>query len=121
MKESIKKANKRFVEVAKNIGEVVSIISYGSVARDEGGEGSDVDLLVLLSRNSGNEWKLLEAAAEVGSETMELINPFIATMDEFIDNLKLHNPFALNIVKEGRVLYGRKSWERILAHAPSVS
>ncbi len=61
--------------------QIVQTILYGSKARGDSNEDSDIDLLVILE-NENNQifWDILTLASQVSLEYDLLINPIISTL-----------------------------------------
>jgi len=93
---------------------LVSVVLFGSVAREEAGEGSDIDLLV-VSKNFGTSGSRFEIFNEVENELIKtkeyrelrekefgtLISPIPLTPDE----IKTNPPILLDLVTDGKILY----------------
>ncbi|MBO3802840.1 MAG: nucleotidyltransferase domain-containing protein [Candidatus Brockarchaeota archaeon] len=79
------------------------IILYGSFARGDVNEGSDVDLIVIT------DWK--EDPLERIGKLLELnkfnipIEPLGYTEEEFERLIEERNPFILQVLDEGKVIY----------------
>jgi predicted nucleotidyltransferase len=78
------------------------IILYGSVARGEEKEDSDVDVLVLSSDKEKIRAKVIERAIDILLDTGTYISVKVITPGEF-ERLK-HTHFISQIVKEGVVI-----------------
>ncbi len=98
---------KIMVECYRNVygDNIVDIVLYGSYARGDYEEDSDIDIVALVQ---GNRLELQEKlkivwdkSAEVGMENNIMVSPTVIPYDEFIkyqDTL----PYYRNIVKEGQ-------------------
>jgi len=74
---------------------------YGSVARDEEGKQSDIDLLVVGSVDQGNLHKTISGfEEELGRE----INYTLMTKQEFDGRTQRNDPFLKRILKEKKIL-----------------
>ncbi len=79
------------------------IILFGSYARNEATEDSDVDLLIIMNF-SGSSFK---KSVEILNSIKPKIPIDLIAKDEtdFSDRLKSRDPFVLEIVNQGKVLY----------------
>jgi len=81
------------------------IILFGSFARGDISEGSDVDLIVI------SDWredflKRIKILLDLNKFKIPL-EPIGYTKDEFENLVKEENPFILRALKEGKILYKR--------------
>ena len=96
---------------------IYKIILFGSIARGDFHNKSDIDLLIILDRIESSDYRtLVEIGSEVFTKFNESIEPILYTFDEYV--LKLANKsniFIQNIEKEGKILYSNNSFvtERI--------
>lgn len=102
-----KRAFEAFARAALNArGEYIhDIILYGSVAREEATEHSDVDVLVVLDRNPPAELTkrpniLTDLAFDVGLAHNVKISLYIPTMELF--ESRQDWPFLQNVIRDGR-------------------
>ena len=87
-------------ELIKNLGEPLEVILFGSRARGEATEGSDIDVLVLVPKLEKDTLdSILEAAWEVGFEAGEVISVIPATFEE-MERLSA-SPFFQAVQREG--------------------
>ena len=90
--------------VREHFGErVTQIWLYGSAARGDWTPESDIDVLVLLSREEPDdmEW-LVRTAYRMGlSERHLLLQPVMLTQDEFDQLLARERRFAREVVEQG--------------------
>ena len=77
--------------------DVDRIILYGSVARGDFNEGSDVDLLVV----AGFKERFHKRAAEITEMTVLPVEPVCYTREEFQAMIKNKNSFVLSVIEEG--------------------
>jgi predicted nucleotidyltransferase len=109
----IKKAVHEFkLRLLKAQGDnVLKIVVFGSVAREEHKEGSDIDIFVLLKEsdrvNIGENLQVTSIATNLNIEKARhdiYISPFILTKEEY-DAGKKSSLVLFNIRDEGVVLY----------------
>ncbi len=79
------------------------VILFGSFARGDFNEGSDIDLIVIC------DWSVsfldrIKVLLELNYQNLP-IEPFGYTEEEFSKMVEEENPFILNVLKEGVVLY----------------
>jgi len=109
MKKNLKSINKGIKKFCKNIIKVMQpncIILYGSLARGDYNERSDVDLIVISSKLPKNYYKRAELLFNM-VETLDPIEPLGFTPDEFINMIKNRHCTSLFAMKEGKALYGK--------------
>ncbi|MEM0192801.1 MAG: nucleotidyltransferase domain-containing protein, partial [Candidatus Korarchaeum sp.] len=96
---------------------LVSVVLFGSVARGEADEGSDIDLLVVLESSSGSFGRRFDVFKEIEKELITseprvelrrrglgaLISPVPLTREEVIK----HPPILLDILTDGIILYDK--------------
>ncbi len=83
------------------------IILYGSLARGDFNERSDIDIIVissLLPKNYYERAKLLYGLIK----TFDPIDPIGFTPEEFINMIKKRHCTSLFAMEEGKALYGKK-------------
>ena len=83
------------------------VILFGSLARGDSWDGSDVDLLIVKSTATG---RLLDRMDEVLRHTSGRIHvePLVYTEAELAQMVAQGNPLILQALKEGEVLYDRQ-------------
>ena len=97
-----------FVEklTAKNRDNITLIELFGSAARGELSEDSDLDVLVVMK---GNRLKLMEEIAKIVSKSLLEYGRYISAKvfdEKQYKYLKdLETPFMKNIEKDGRILW----------------
>ena len=78
--------------------EIEGIILFGSVARGEGKEDSDVDVLVIWKGDEAEGWRAMTGLAfDVLLDEEEYISVKVLGLED----LKAENPFIKNVMKEG--------------------
>ncbi|MEM2914566.1 MAG: nucleotidyltransferase domain-containing protein [Candidatus Bathyarchaeia archaeon] len=85
-------------------GGVKSIIVYGSVARGEATEESDVDIMVVLEEHSLYK-RVSDIVYEVDLKNRTATSIFWATPEELFKYAKNGSPFLESVAEEGVVLY----------------
>lgn len=92
VKEFVKKALEQYKD------KIDSIILFGSVARGEAREDSDIDVLVIWKGNEAEGWRAMTGLAfEVLLDDEEYISVKVLSLED----LKAENPFVNNVIKEG--------------------
>ena len=88
---------------------VVSIILFGSRARSEEGARSDIDLAFIVRGGDEDkcEKKLMAINPEISAYFGSSISPIIYSTTKFSTQAKNKDSLAKNIIKEGRVIYGK--------------
>jgi len=81
-----------------------AIILYGSAARNEADENSDIDVLILTAHPEIRE-RVYDIAYDVNLEYDVLLSFFFIDRERFLRLLELGSPFAENVLTEGVVLY----------------
>ncbi len=110
MKKNLKSINKGIKKFCKNIIKVMQpncIILYGSLARGDFNERSDVDVIVISSKLPKNYYKRAELLFNM-VETLDPIEPLGFTPDEFINMIEDRHCTSLFAMIEGKALYGKK-------------
>lgn len=103
---------KRLVEELQD--KIESIVLYGSVARNETHEDSDIDILI-VTREDNRE--LYDRISKIRTR-IDLDNNTLTTLvqmsrDELEQYLKLGSPFMESVLKEGVILYDSGFFEKI--------
>lgn len=97
-------ARRYAAEVRARLGESLrSIRIFGSAARGDWGESSDIDVLVLVDSLAfaDTAW-LARRAFELGAlERGLVLQPVIMTQEDFDDMARLERRFALDVEREG--------------------
>lgn len=99
-------ADKKIAQNFKNrIGKVVPIIDFkifGSSARGEATDESDLDVYIEVEDITFNErQKIWEIAFDVGFEVNRIISTFVATRDQLKNGAVGANPIIFRIKEEG--------------------
>lgn len=91
-----------------------SLVLYGSVARDEAAEDSDIDVLVVTA-----DKRLEELVSSISydlnfeSDYKCFVAPMHLSIDEFYHLARLGSPFLSNVMEEGKVLFDDGTYEGI--------
>jgi len=81
---------------------IIKIILFGSVAREEDTEDSDIDILII-----SNEWEqidslIIDEVFNVVLGTQELISPYVLSEKQFEETKNFN--FLTNVLKDGVVI-----------------
>lgn len=97
---SIEKLKKSLKE---RFGKEIELFLFGSVARGEGSESSDIDILVLLKNavNTSIEEEIYNIAYEIGLEYDIVFGIIVHTKKEWKELSKKQIPLTLEVKKEG--------------------
>lgn len=99
--------NNRF-EIAREFAntirsdDIVKIILFGSVARGDDNEESDIDILIIRADSDELSDEINSAAVDIILEKDEFISPHVMSEEHF--NKTIDYPFLTNVLKEGVVL-----------------
>ena len=106
VENNVFKSAKRILEIMP--GDLKRIILFGSYARGDFTEESDIDIavLVMCDRKETRKYKdkLVALSAEIDLENMVVVNFLCLPYLEFNER-KAYYPFYANIEKEGKVIY----------------
>ncbi len=83
-----------------------SIILFGSHARGDQSDSSDIDLLILLDKekiNREDEKRVKYPLYEIEFETGQIISPIVFSKTEWNNRHRI-TPFHSNVIKEGITL-----------------
>lgn len=96
----------RIKEIVSTTEPEATIILYGSYARGEQKEGSDIDILILVNKEKitySDEKRIKYPLYELEFETGTLISPIVFSHDDWEIRHKI-TPFYKNVKKEGILL-----------------
>jgi len=116
MKKNSKFINRGINKFCKNIIKTLHpkcIILYGSLARGDFNERSDVDIIVISEKLPKNYYKRAEILYKM-VETLDPIEPLGFTPDEFINMIKNRHCTSLFAMKEGEALYGEDYFQLLM-------
>ena len=94
---------KRVVECLKRYNPE-RIIIFGSYARGEADEQSDVDVVVIKQTDKRFLERLIEVARCLDND-LGKVDVFVYTREEFEEMQRGENPFIAKVLSEGRVIY----------------
>ena len=95
-KEPVEEFVRRVMEKYRN--KIDNIILFGSVARGEAKEDSDIDILVVWNGNEAEGWRAMTGLAfDVLLDAGEYISIKVLGLED----LKVENPFVKNVMAEG--------------------
>ena len=101
--------NKLTDVLKEKIDEIKSIFLFGSVARGEYSEESDIDILVVVSKKDEmNEKLILEIASRTGMQYGREINVSVVDVNEFDDGLRGKTGFYKTFLRDKIIFYGGK-------------
>ena len=101
-------ANAFALEVRAEFGDRVdSIVLYGSVARGDIHEDSDVDVLVIGQDLAAHRKRVEEIASaqRLSDDDFLWLQPITYDRDRFLKLYRIHAPYAENVVEDGLPLY----------------
>ena len=82
--------------------DIVKIILFGSVARGDDTEESDIDILIITTNSDELSDEINSAAVDIILEKDEFISPHVMSEEHF--NKTIDYPFLTNVLKEGVVI-----------------
>ncbi|MCX8200831.1 MAG: nucleotidyltransferase domain-containing protein [Candidatus Caldarchaeum sp.] len=89
-------------------GEVVSVVLFGSMVKDEWTIYSDLDLMVVVSRNGR---RIIDRMLEYSVYVEGPVDLFVYSVDEVLKMFEDFNLLVLDCLKDGVVLYDNGFWE----------
>lgn len=103
----MKKILKEITRDLSAISRIKLVIMYGSYARGDFGPKSDIDLLILVSKNDVLE-NIQNAIIRIEEKIGKSIQPTIRTEEEF---KKTDSGLLQNLLREGKILFLRDFYE----------
>ncbi len=82
--------------------DIVKIILFGSVARGDDTEESDIDILIITTNSDELSDEINSATVDIILEKDEFISPHVMSEEHF--NKTIDYPFLTNVLKEGVVI-----------------
>ena len=110
--KSITNGIKKFCKNAIKELKPKCIILYGSLARGDFNERSDVDLIVISSEFPESYYKRAELLYRM-IETLDPIEPLGFTPDEFINMIEKRHCTSFFAISEGKALYGENYFNKL--------
>ena len=98
---NIMEVAREFAKAIKS-DEIIKIILFGSVARGDDTEESDIDILIITSESDELSDEINSIAVDVILEKDEFISPYVMSEDHF--NKTIDYPFLTNVLREGIVI-----------------
>ena len=95
---------KKFVEILASDIHIKKVYLFGSVARNDFNEGSDIDLAIIGDFRE----RFLDRADKILEQTELPIEPLCYTEQEFEEMKRNGNPFVAEILK-GKILFNSES------------
>jgi predicted nucleotidyltransferase len=103
-KKLIKILKQNIHKLTKSIPNIKKIILFGSYARERPHFGSDVDLLILVSKHSKNDFeKIYETLFELSLDYEW--SPLILSEDTYQKSKMTHKTFFESILNDGIVIF----------------
>jgi predicted nucleotidyltransferase len=84
------------------------IILFGSCARGDMDESSDLDFVVIKKTRKRFLKRLLEVARLIDSD-LGKVDVFVYTPKEFQEMVERGNPFVERVLREGKILYAKEA------------
>jgi len=101
--------------VLKDLGDRIdAMVVYGSLARGEAREDSDIDILI-VGRDKEIRGRVSEISYDVDYENNfeTFITPIYFTEEELEHRVKVGSPFIFEVLKEGVTLYDNGTFKGI--------
>ena len=100
--ERRKEAIRLFQQASRKIPSVETVILFGSMARGDFNEDSDIDILVVWAGEKRRGWKeLVGIVNHVLLETGEYISIKLLTPGELKNLRETNNQFIMNVTRDG--------------------
>jgi predicted nucleotidyltransferase len=127
-REGLFKENRRLAWILEDfmkrvsgfVPETQSIILFGSAARGQITPKSDIDLLVLMTDSQEQQFKKLmdsidKLAGEISGRHPAKLAPVVMMMKDFEKSIKDKKRFAVDVLKDGVVLFGQERYYLLLS------
>lgn len=127
-REKLYSENRRFAWVLEDFTkkvsdfapEVQSIIFFGSGARGQATERSDIDILVLVPNSEEEQFKKLmnsvdKLAGVVSGRHPAKLAPIVMMTKDFEKSIRDKKRFAIDVLKDGIVLFGQERYYSLLS------
>ena len=107
-KKSLRIVAEQFVASLDKKG-IVAIILFGSVARAEFNEKSDIDILIVYRHKNIKEE--VELLVDKFLEIYDVhVVPLFLTRSEVLERIERFDNFLITLINEGQLLYGEAPW-----------
>lgn len=107
-KKSLRTVAEKFVD-SLHKKDIVAVILFGSVAREEFDEKSDIDILIVYRREN-----VKQEVKQLVDEFLEIydvhIVPLFLTKKEIQERIRRFDNFIITLLNEGQLLYGEAPW-----------
>ncbi len=93
----------RIKDVVERVAPGAEIIVYGSVARGEETEESDIDLVILIDEeylSPKRQWDITEPLYQISTWELIPISPHVYTRKEWYGR-PFRSPYMINVMNEG--------------------
>ncbi|MDY6932453.1 MAG: nucleotidyltransferase domain-containing protein [Halobacteriota archaeon] len=104
IKEMLEKELLRILDQLKQMKPEM-IILFGSLARDDVGLSSDIDLIVIMETKERFVKRLRDVYENI--DNREAVDILVSTPEEF-ENMKDKNPFIKDAIKGSKILYEKR-------------
>ena len=111
MSNKIDKILKQFIEEVSNLlgKRLKKVILYGSYARGDYNQNSDVDIMILTDLDEQEivkyRMKIRDMACDLELENNIVLTPLVRNIKKYNERVDIV-PFYMNVQKEGVVLHG---------------
>mgnify|MGYP002573463877 CR=1 FL=1 len=111
MSNKIDKILKQFIEEVSNLlgKRLKKVILYGSYARGDYNQNSDVDIMILTDLDEQEivkyRMKIRDMACDLELENNIVLSPLVRNIKKYNERVDIV-PFYMNVQKEGVVLHG---------------
>ncbi|MBI4702590.1 MAG: nucleotidyltransferase domain-containing protein [Deltaproteobacteria bacterium] len=96
----------RLVDLLVREYEPRKIVLFGSVARGEAGESSDIDLLIIKDTTATPEQRWMEVGALALRLGLRIpVEPVVLTPEELLEQKARRHPMIQDILRHGRVIH----------------
>ncbi len=92
-------------ELQPHLADIESVVVYGSVARGDAREGSDIDILLLVRRGVEKYERKFGARMVGAPERTKMAMCQVFEADDFRNSLQMGSQFAAEVVKDGIAVY----------------
>ena len=121
IKELIETEKNSLLNIAKEFtsnipkNNISAIILFGSVARQDFTEKSDIDILIVYNANISKK-QIAELVSNILKTYDVHIIPIFLTQNEIDKRIEKFDNFIITVIDEGRLLYGEASWQKKLVN-----